>query len=274
MKTQQLFSPGWSEVTSGERNQIVFEHKNKSYGAFEIRNTYDKSLLKAFSVTVLFILLVSAALLSPKKRDDKQIKPPFVPDTTTFVKPDDHPPVEPPTTPITPPPSNPDAFLKPIVTDDSVLSNLDSTLFMANNNSGSTNGNPKDTGTVDPNIFGTGKENKKPFDDNEPIDGIDVQEVPEFPGGDEALINFIRKHIYYPEIIKEIGGKGVVDVGFLIDKEGNVENVYVRHGCKYNELNNEAVRVIKMLPAWHPGRQQGVAVKVRMNLPVRFELKQ
>jgi len=274
MKTHQMFSQSWSEVTGGERNAIVFEHLNQRYGAYEIRINYDRTLLKAFSATALLIVLISVAMLSPKRSDEKKFKAPTISDTTTFVQPNDHPNIDPPKTPTSPPPSVPNASLRPTVTDDSIQIELDSVRFNTNNIQSAKNGTPNDSSNFIAATNGPDKDRKLLTEDTTTYDGLFVQENPEFPGGDAALFNFIRNHISYPEIIKEIRGKGVVNVGFLIDKEGNVTNVYVRNGSKYNELNNEAMRVIKMLPSWHPGKQQGFPVKVRMNLPIRFELKE
>ena len=275
MKTKQFLSGNWSEVTNGERNEIVFEGLNKIYGAYEIRRNYDRALAKAFFGTSLLIVLLSVVILIPKSPEEKKSKlPPW--DTTALVLPPDHPSVELPKLNVDPPKADPNVFLKPVVTDEVVHLNLDSILSNIHTVLGAKNGRPDDSATVDSNlIFGKGPEKSKLIVDPETeVDAVSVTEVPEFPGGDPALLNFIISHIYYPEIIKEMGGKGVVDVGFLVDREGNVKNVFVRHGSRYNELNEEAMRVVKMLPQWRPGRQQGVPVNVRMNLPVRFELKQ
>jgi len=101
-----------------------------------------------------------------------------------------------------------------------------------------------------------------------------LTDPPTFPGGEKALFGFLQKHVSYPESVKEMGGKGTVAITFVLDKEGNVTEVTALKASKYSELNNEALRVVKKLPKWNPGKHKGQPVKSRMILPIRFELKQ
>lgn len=96
--------------------------------------------------------------------------------------------------------------------------------------------------------------------------------MPEFPGGQRALICYLANTIKYPLIAQENGIKGKVYVSFVIDEEGNVYNVNVVRGVD-TSLDNEAVRVVEGMPRWEPGRQAGKAVKVGYNVPIYFELR-
>lgn len=96
--------------------------------------------------------------------------------------------------------------------------------------------------------------------------------MPEFPGGQRALICYLANTIKYPLIAQENGIKGKVYVSFVIDEEGKVYNVNVVRGVD-TSLDNEAVRVVEGMPRWEPGRQAGKAVKVRYNVPIYFELR-
>jgi len=97
--------------------------------------------------------------------------------------------------------------------------------------------------------------------------------MPEFPGGNEALLKFITSNIRYPESAKKSKIEGRVYVGFDIDTDGSVINIKVLRGVN-SELDAEAIRVIKSMPKWTPGKQRGKAVRVNYTLPIMFSLKQ
>lgn len=99
-----------------------------------------------------------------------------------------------------------------------------------------------------------------------------VEEMPKYPGGDGALYGFIGSQIKYPEIARENGLEDKVIVRFVVDEKGNVSQVTVARG-KYDLLNEEAVRVVKLLKGFNPGKQRGKPVKVWFTLPVVFQLK-
>lgn len=100
----------------------------------------------------------------------------------------------------------------------------------------------------------------------------DVEQMPQFPGGDAALYSFIQSHLNYPAMAIENGISGRVTVRFKVDKHGKVSNVSVARG-KDPDLDREAVRVVKMLPDFIPAKMNGQAVAVWYNLPVKFQLK-
>ncbi|MGL5889409.1 MAG: TonB family protein [Bacteroidia bacterium] len=101
-----------------------------------------------------------------------------------------------------------------------------------------------------------------------------AEEMPQFPGGEAALQEYLQKSIVYPEIAKEQGLQGSVYVNFVVKKDGTISDVRIVKGVKgAPSLDNEAMRVIKSMPKWKPGRMNGQAVAVSMNLPVRFMLK-
>ena len=99
-----------------------------------------------------------------------------------------------------------------------------------------------------------------------------VEEDPEFPGGLDALSKFIADNIKYPQLAKENNITGRVFVSFVVEKDGRVGQVKILRdiggGC-----GNEAVRVVKMMPKWKPGKQRGKAVRSQFNLPVNFDLQ-
>lgn len=99
-----------------------------------------------------------------------------------------------------------------------------------------------------------------------------VDEMPEFPGGMPSLLKFINNAIKYPIVAQENGIQGKVIITFVIGKTGEVIDARVFRGID-PALDAEALRVVKTLPYWKPGKQNGKAVKVNYNVPINFVLK-
>jgi protein TonB len=99
-----------------------------------------------------------------------------------------------------------------------------------------------------------------------------VEEMPEFPGGEIALQKYIASAVKYPVIAQEMNIQGKVFISFVIDELGNTTDVNIARGVDAS-LDNEALRVIRSLPKWKPGKQGGKAVKVRYFVPINFELR-
>ena len=98
-----------------------------------------------------------------------------------------------------------------------------------------------------------------------------VDKMPEFPGGQVEMIKFLSKNINYPTVALEQGVQGSIYVQFVIWKDGSVREVKVLRGVG-SSLDNEAIRVIKMMPNWEPGTQRGIPVNTRYTLPIKFKL--
>ena len=99
-----------------------------------------------------------------------------------------------------------------------------------------------------------------------------VEEMPEFPGGMAECLKFIGKNIKYPTIAQENGVQGRVIIQFVVNQDGSiVDPVVVRSVDPY--LDKEALRVIKTMPKWKPGKQRGKAVRVKYTVPVTFKLQ-
>ena len=98
-----------------------------------------------------------------------------------------------------------------------------------------------------------------------------VENMPVFPGGDLGLMKYIQKNVRYPAIAKEYNITGKVYVSFIVDKSGNVTDVKVVRGVDKN-LDAEAVRVVKSLPKYTPGKQRGKPVRVMFTIPINFTL--
>ena len=102
---------------------------------------------------------------------------------------------------------------------------------------------------------------------------FDVVEVmPQFPGGQIAMLQYLMKNIKYPEQAMKEGIQGRVTVRFIVEKDGSISDVKPVLSV-HPLLNKEAVRVVESMPKWTPGKQNGKPVRVRFNLPVMFKLK-
>jgi TonB family protein len=99
-----------------------------------------------------------------------------------------------------------------------------------------------------------------------------VEEMPEFPGGELALRNYIAKAIVYPVVAKGKGSQGKVFVTFVVNNDGSVSNAKIARGVD-TSLDAEALRVVSTLPKWKPGKQRGVPVRVSYTVPVSFKLQ-
>jgi len=98
-----------------------------------------------------------------------------------------------------------------------------------------------------------------------------ADEMPEPIGGSENMYAFLQSNLRYPEVARNNGISGVVLVEFVVERDGSISDVKVMVGV-YPELDQEAVRVVKMLPKWKPGKQMGKAVRVYYSIPIRFTL--
>ena len=99
-----------------------------------------------------------------------------------------------------------------------------------------------------------------------------VEEMPDFPGGMQKLADYLAKNIKYPQMARESGIQGRVFINFVVEPDGSISNVNVMRslggGC-----DEEAVRVVKSMPKWKPGKQRGKPVRVSYILPVNFKLQ-
>jgi periplasmic protein TonB len=98
-----------------------------------------------------------------------------------------------------------------------------------------------------------------------------VEDQPSFPGGEEARIRYLQENLRYPQMAREAGIQGTVFVTFVVERDGSVTDVRVIRGIG-GGCDEEAVRVVRNMPRWEPGRQRGQPVRVQFNMPIRFVL--
>ena len=100
-----------------------------------------------------------------------------------------------------------------------------------------------------------------------------VESMPEFPGGTQAMYKYIGENLKYPVIAQENGIQGRVVCQFTVNKDGSLVDIEVVRSAGDPSLDKEAVRVIKSMPKWKPGKQRGKAVRVKYTVPVNFKLQ-
>ena len=100
-----------------------------------------------------------------------------------------------------------------------------------------------------------------------------VEEMPKFKGGDAKLMEFLMMNMKYPESAIKAKQQGRAIVGFVVGKDGTVSDVYIEKSTGYDVLDNEAMRVVKSMPAWEPGKQKGKPVNVKYFVPITFSQK-
>ncbi len=105
---------------------------------------------------------------------------------------------------------------------------------------------------------------EKPFDF--------VEQMPEFPDGQAAMFKFIQENIKYPEMARNSRRQGTVVIQFMVTVTGKIANIKVARGIGLG-CDEEAVRVVSIMPAWKPGKHNGKAVPVNFTLPIKFELE-
>ncbi len=113
---------------------------------------------------------------------------------------------------------------------------------------------------------------EQPEEDDEVVFVV-VETMPEFPGGQQALFKYLSENVKYPVIAQENGIQGRVICQFVVNKDGKIVDVEVVRSGGDPSLDKEAIRVIKSMPPWKPGKQRGKPVRVKYTVPVNFRLQ-
>jgi len=127
-------------------------------------------------------------------------------------------------------------------------------------------------GTGDEIVIPDDGKGKGPVETKEEVFTV-VEQMPTFPGGDEALYKFLQKNIQYPQFERENAISGKVWIDFTVGKDGTITDINEKKGVSGGPgLTKEAIRVIKSMPPWKAGRQNGRDVSVHMTLPIKFSV--
>lgn len=264
----------WQQVTSQSRNNVVFEKRNKKYGAYTIRRDYDKRILLILLSFISSIGLSYGAYIfmkNPKIEFNKPIKEDVYINTVIDLNENKEEKKEIKKEPKKTKPVEQIANITPIVKDiiktDSVKINDD----LKDKNTGAETIKGDSTGfEKKPIIDGSGEGTKTktviPTKGPEEFPDVDA----EFPGGKDARTMFIAKRIVFPDEGLEKGGKCYLQ--FVVDENGEISSVKVLNGvpdCK--ECDKEAIKVIKAMPRWKPGESKGQKVSSYFRMVIHFE---
>lgn len=268
-------------LTSDAWCDLIFEGKNKKYGAYYLRKTSSKRHLKALMIVVVSIIVIVLLMIFGAK-----LKAAFAPEHEETIieavkmtavdletpKPEQQIVQEP-----TPPPPALKAAIKftaPVIdknaTDEDEMKTQEEVtksdaIVFSQDIEGSDDPDAVDPNTLDKVVEVTAEQvYQKPFE---------VAEVmPSYPGGDKELMKFLSDNIKYPVVDMEQGTQGRVVLRFVVGIDGNITDVNVVRSLSPT-CDKEAVRVVKSMPKWIPGRQNGKPVPVYFSLPVRFKLE-
>ena len=271
-----------SDMYKGDMLDIIFEDRNKEYGAYFLRRTYGNRITRAvlylvFGLALLATLDYVMKVIAANKEEEVvesvtiELQPPPPLDPTK-------PPPPPPPPVKTPPPTRPTVkFVPPkLVEDKKVVEETpppkEEDLKDKEASTETKDGDKNALVVIEDPGIGDVKETiiETPPPPKEEVFEF-AEQMPEFPGGSQELLKYLAKNIKYPDIARENGYEGSVALSFIVDANGNISDVSILRdvpgGC-----GAEAVRVVKSMPPWKPGKQNGKPVKVKYKLPVKFKL--
>ena len=269
-----------NKILSADILDIIFEGRNKEYGAYDLRKTYNKRLKKALLASAAFCGLLFGGYLLANNLSSTNKKLIAIVDISLVDLKTDEPKIEPPPIPPVKPPEQRieiKSFTPPRIVNEEVKEDEKPPEMeeLANTKIGNLNVvGDKDDGIVSPPI-NDGRELwkllRRPEEDHETQTFITVQIQSEYPGGPPAWQRYLNKNFRYPQNAMDNGIQGQVMVQFIVDKEGNVSNVEAVSGP--DELREEAVRVIKKSGKWNPAVQNGRQVKSYKRQSILFQLE-
>ena len=257
-----------NKILNSDYLDILFEGRNKSYGGYELRKNYPKRVKKSLFILAGLGLAIAAyaVVLNLKKFEDN--KKLAMMKQVTLAEPPPIDPKKPPPPP--PPPVKPTVkFTPPVIKKDEEVKEEEKPPPQEELKDKSAG---LETVKGDPNAIDPGIVDPGPGTVEAPQIFTYVEQMPEFPGGQAAVNEFLSKNIMYPEIAKESNIQGRVTVKFVVNEEGNVSDIIVVKGIG-GGCDEEAIRVVKKMPKWKPGKQNGRPVKVYFSLPITFRLE-
>jgi len=253
---------------------IVFEGRNKAYGAYELRSESPKTTIRSFLIgAFIFALLVSMPLiisLLPEKSEENND---VLDQKIVTIK---LPPKEEKKLPNLPPPPPPPPqvdqvkFVKPVVAKtDEVVEEPPKVVEIKDKKLGSENikGDPDAPLRIEEEVGKGPVHQVVEAVDNEIYNSAGIEVKPDFPGGIEKFYKYIGKNFQVPE---EEGLKGKIYVTFVVEKDGSLTDIKVLRDIGYG-TGKEAIRVLKSCPKWTPGEQNGKKVRVLYSLPISIQ---
>lgn len=258
-----------SNVMAERWEDLIFENRNKAYGAYVLRTVYTKNVMKGVVITIIMIALLfySPDIIALFKGAEVEEKAP--PRKLVYSELSAPPSIDKPK----PPPPQVQLpklqkvikFVPPKVVKEEVVDEV-----------------PTIEEIKQHEVAAVEVEGPTEIVFEEPVAEVVIEEdenkiftvveqQPEFQGGYEAMMNFIRKNMRYPASARRMGVDGTVYVSFVVSKDGSISEVKTIRGISA-DCDKEAMRVVSMMPDWKPGKQNGKPVFVRFVLPIKFKL--
>ncbi len=275
------------DLSSKEWCDIVFDGKNKEYGAYQLRATSVKRHTKALvSVLIVLALILTAIIMvmtgvfksadedinAKNEQEEVIMAPEDIPEEEEQMEIPEQKPEE--------VQAEEEVAATQAVTEVKIVETVDKDREIKDQEQVLENtaqlGADDHKGVEDVNRDRVVKEvvEVKPVEkpkDEGPVSMAMVEQKPSFPGGDAAMYKWLNDNIIYPAAASEEGVQGKVTVQFIVEKDGSISHVKVVRG-KHPALDAEAARVIRKMPRWTPGRNNGQPVRVTYHLPVQFKL--
>ncbi|KQB40789.1 MULTISPECIES: energy transducer TonB [Flavobacterium] len=260
------------DIIKNQWLDIVFEGRNKIYGAYELRKSNNKTTVKALIIgSLIFSVAVAAPLIASFLPDseeevvnnDIKIATVKLPPKKEEIKPNQPPPPPPP------PKVDQVKFVKPVVAKaNEVTEDPPKIVDLKDKKVGNETikGDPDAVLTVDEPV-GKGPVTEIIQEDNNVYNTAGIEVKPDFPGGIEKFYKFVGNNYKTPE---EEGLKGKVYVTFVVEKDGSLTDIKVLRDIGYG-TGAEAIRVLKKCPKWTPGEQNGKKVRVLYSLPITIQ---
>ncbi len=266
---------------SSNFNELLFENRNKNYGAYVIRKEYNESLIKSFFAAMLLLLIFAGGFSAMNRNNSETVLPAtkqmidqLIIDVDLSYLKKTNPPVTHPTKTIEQAkPFNNENKVVPLVVKDVVLPAEEKKIAEPVSEPGIAQTTP-DLGlsanaiasiTSEP-AGSLLSENKGNI-----LESAGLDALPEFPGGEAKLMEFLARNVKFPASARENGIHGTVHASFVVDEFGKVTQVKIKRGI-FSDCDEEVIRVINLFPDFKPGMYKGKNVAVFYNLPVRFEL--
>jgi protein TonB len=252
---------------------IVFENRNKAYGSYELRKHYARRVKKAGLFALLGVVsLASFSFVASRHKPVADVAFNHVLDMSPVnFPPPPPPPPPPPAAPATPPPppAGPTTiFTPPVITNEEIIERPMPTIHdLANTNPGTTD-NPGDSLALGSGPGGNGPVLTVIEEKVAPAIAIFVDQMPVFAGD---LAQYLANNIRYPDNARSAGIQGRVIIKFIVNEDGAVSGLELVHGIG-SGCDEEALRVVKSMPKWKPGRNNGSPVKVYYTQAIQFKL--
>jgi protein TonB len=269
-ESSETFSEVEIQLEDKAWDDIVFENRNKEYGAYVIRKGYAGSVITGLIFTSVILLLIIFSPALAKFFSNEKLADEIKPRKLVYTELSAPPPID---KPKPPPPSiqlpklqKVIKFVPPKVVKETIAEEVPTIEEIKQNEVATV----AVEGPVDVAFEEPVEEVVSDGDENEVF--LVVEQEPEFSGGYDALMQFIQQNMKYPANARNMGVEGTVYVSFVVGKDGSISEVKVLRGIM-RECDQEAIRVVSMMPKWKAGKQNGRNVNVRYTLPLKFRMK-